>query len=389
MSLDTAAKTLKEFRAECIECDCCLKACSMLAELGLTPAEIFRQALDGRVDEDVLKTIQRCALCGLCSQSCPVNLEPAQAMAAARELLLQTGQMSLEDYQAMLVDQDWHFFTIFRQMWGISYDDLRVDRYDTLFFPGCTLASYAPELTRAAHAWLQGQGFTVGFSDQCCGLPLSSIGLAERDNGLLADLSQRLRAAGARQLVTTCPNCYYHLQNRLGEVKVVSIYDLMVKAGIQAGGGLSLTIHDACADRFSQAIGREVRHLLAGYPLVEMEHHGATALCCGSGGIVSMVDPELCQTRAQTRLAEFDETGAARCVTACMGCAKRLVAALPAGSGASSRVIHLLELIFDLPVDHNQVQQQVTAMWQGEWGDYNLQLLAQARPVTMSGEGHA
>ena len=404
MGQDTAVQILQKFSDECIDCGCCLQACSLLDDLGQTPAEIARQILDGQVDEAVIKTIQRCALCGLCSQSCLVNLKPAQAMSAARESLILAGLIELTDYQVMQVDNDWHFFTIYRNMWGINYDDLQVDTYDTLFFPGCTLASYSPALTRLAHNWLQEQGFTVGITDRCCGIPLSSIGLSARNDRLLAELRADMAAAGAHRLVTTCPNCYYHLQKHLDDIEVISLYQMMAEAGIQISGPSTLTIHDSCLDRHTVQIGQEMRQLLAGYPLVEMEHHGQNSICCGSGGIVSMIDPELCRERAQTRLAEFHDTGATYCVTACMGCAKRLGPASPTGAGhldqnlngrtrpestsipSQHQVIHLLELIFDAPVDHDQVQAQITAMWQGDWGEYNLHLLSQARIATATEE---
>ncbi len=349
--------------------------------MGATPGEVARAVLGGQVDEPLKAALLRCALCGLCSQSCLVNLNPAEMVAAARETLMQRGQVAPEEYDIMLVDRDWHYFTIYRDTYGIDYADLAAERYDTLFFPGCTLSSYSPPLTRAAYGWLAGQGMRLGFSDLCCGKPLVSIGLRERKDRLLGHLLRQMRAAGARRLVTACPNCYYQMAGQLGEMEVVSLYALMREAGVTAGAGRRLTVHDSCPDRYTGAVGRDVRSLLAGGSLVEMEHHGAETICCGSGGIVSMIDPELCEERAHQRMEECDRSGAEACVTACMACSHRLAKAAQAG-----KVIHALELIFAQTVDYAQVQANVQAMWAGEWGEYNLYRLAHAVSIVQGEE---
>jgi Fe-S oxidoreductase len=298
-------------------------------------------------------------------------------MMAARALLLDAGRVSLEDYRTFLVDQDWHFFTLYRDTYDIHYNDLDRDSYETLFFPGCSLASYAPELTRAAHAWLEDQGELMGLSDQCCGLLLSSIGLKDRATQHVARLRQQISAAGASKLVTACSGCHSYLKTRLQGVEVVSLYEMMAQAGMRLSGNLLLTVHDSCPDRSEGIIGRQVRHLLAGYSLVEMRHHGAHTICCGSGGLVSVVEPKLCTERSRARMVEFTASGADRCVTACMACANRLSRAAREGS-----VVHCLELVFNQRVDHAHVQAKAQAMWEGEWGEYNLYRLAHARPVT-------
>ena len=375
MSKQSATQTLEQFLEACISCGQCLTACDLLDNLGLPPAEIAQQLLDNDVEPDTLNMIQRCALCGLCSQECPIELDPATMFAAARELLTEQGKVATEEmYDVMLVDRDWHFFTVYRNMYSIQYQDLVRNPYDTLFFPGCTLASYAPEITRKVHQWLVDQGRKVGITDMCCGKPLSSIGLGDRQKQLLANLQQQAEIAGAKQVVTACPNCFHALDGQLGDLEVVSLYDLLVETGVQVGGDKLLTLHDSCPDREGLNEGRQVRNLLKGYKQVEMAHHGANTMCCGSGGIVSMIDPDLCHQRAHERMAEFNDTEADLCVTACMGCSNRLAQATD-----PDNLVHVLELVFDTPVDNAQIRANVQAMWAGEWGDYNQYCLSQAK----------
>jgi fumarate reductase (CoM/CoB) subunit B len=377
MGLRESRSRLEKVADACIECGICEGSCSLLNSLGITPGEIARQVLAGTASQQIIDLVQRCDLCGLCGQDCLVNLQPVEVIAAAREMLILSGQISLDDYQAMLTDQDWNFFSLYRDTYGVSYNDLAREHYDTLFFPGCTLASYSPELTRATYQWLESQGMLLGFSDLCCGKPLASIGLSERTAQLHHYLGEQMRRAGATKLVTACPNCYHHLKDYLPGVQVCSLYDLMRQAGIRLVGLERLSVHDSCPDRYGVSVGKDIRDLLAGFELIEMEHYGQNTLCCGSGGIVSMIDPDLCQARAERRMREWTATNAQRCVTACMACAHRLGRAAQPG-----QVVHCLELIFGISVDYEQIEINSKGIWECKWGEYNLYRLSQARLIT-------
>jgi len=374
---DKVYRQLKDFADDCIECGVCLQACSLLDGLGLTPGEIAAQVSHGEANDETIQAIQRCALCGLCSQSCLVNLNPSEMMRASREILVQQGKILLDDYELMQVDRDWNFFSLYRSTFNIQFEDLYVDKYDTLFFPGCTLASYAPELTRSIHAWLQDHGMQVGFTEMCCGKPLISIGLEDRTRQMLDGLREQMQTAGAKRLVTACPNCFHLLKQYLGDLELISLYDLLREDGIRVDGEEMFTVHDSCPDRYDAVAGPQIRALLSGHPLVEMEHYGKDTICCGSGGIVSMIDPDLSEERARTRMAEFKSTGAARCVTACMACAHRLARVVDDG-----QVVHCLELVFGKYVDYPQLAANLQVMWEGEWGEYNMYRLSQAKLIT-------
>jgi len=370
-----AADRLNRFAIECTRCRVCLDVCTLLNDLGLTPGEITQVVLQDQASPECLAAIQRCALCGECAESCPVNLDPADLMKAAREILIQCGRIDPQDYDVMLMDREWNFFSIYRETWGIHFADLARERCETLFFPGCTLAAYAPELARAAFHWLEEQGLQVGFSDLCCGRPLDSIGLAADAKRYLGYLRATIVSTGARQVITACPNCEAYLKTvDLGGAAIHSIYSRLAAAGIHLGGSQLITFHDACPDRHNPDNPQHMRSLLSDYPQVEMASRGMNTICCGSGGIVSMVDPDLCTARAQRRLAEFIASDAETCVTSCMSCAYRLARASQPG-----QVRHCLEYVFDIQADYAQIEQNAHAMWEGSQGEINLHRLAQAR----------
>ncbi|WP_084167607.1 (Fe-S)-binding protein [Pelobacter seleniigenes] len=379
---DRSRSVLERFRTDCTGCGLCSRSCEILMQLAVPPAELAEQLVAGaRLAESMESAVQHCALCGLCSQSCPLDLNPGDLFQAAREVLMEQERIDPLAYRPMLVDQQAHFFSLYRQSWEIDFSDLEKLTGPTLFWPGCSLASFAPELTRAAHRWLQQQGFEVGFSADCCGLPLHNIGLGQRGEQYLARLAKQFAAKGVKQLITACPNCYYHFQNSLTDIKVSSLFTLMVEADLRLAGQSGVTVHDSCPDRASGQIGQALRTLLQGAEIVEMTHHGSETLCCGAGGIVSMVNPELSQARAERRAAEIAQTGTETCVSACMACVKRLqgtanLSAVQAQQCSEpARVVHILELIFGIEIDHDRLQQQLELMWQGELGQRNLALL--------------
>ena len=86
-----------------------------------------------------------------------------------------------------------------------------------------------------------------------------------------------------------------------------------------------------------------------------------------------MIDPQICEERAETRLQEVREAGADMCITYCMACSHRL-----AGPSGSNDVRHILELVLDHRVDHDEFNNNSHAMWQEEGAEEQFDLLQQS-----------
>jgi Fe-S oxidoreductase len=360
----------------------------LLKSIGFSPKIIADRLLENDISDELVAAIQRCSLCGFCSGNCPHQLNPAELMQAARARLISEGRIEVSDYRLMLVDEPTHFFHLYRDTWRITYQDLDKKNCPNLFFPGCSLAGYAPELTRAAWNWLTGQGLTVGLSVGCCGLPLQNIGLVKRAKVHLTALRDDLHARGIEQIIVACPNCYYFLRTHFDGFRVISLYQLLNDAGVSVSGHATVAVHDACPDRFSGEIGRCVRALLQDEMIEELPHHGAKTQCCGAGGIVSMVDPEVSTVRARKRLNEIQRSTAEFCVSACMACVKRLNG-VETGTGTTETGVpgeacpgikHILELVFNQNIDHEKLDLRLKTMWKGEHGARNLQRLNASEP---------
>ncbi len=360
----------------CIDCEGCTGACIAMGEAGLTIGEIARLVLAGEHDDRVLAAVSRCGLCGLCSVHCPVDLDTRRVMGRARHVLTDCGALAYEGSECLHVDCDQTIFTAYRSVYGISYDDLVPAEFDTVFFPGCILASYAPDLTRAVYDWLAGQGIAVALSDLCCGSPLVSLGLGDRARRLRQYLGETFEEAGVKRVVTVCPGCHAELLSDLANMELVPLPVLMHEAGLQHCGDDVISVHDSCKDRMGP-FGPAVRSIMGGHPRLEMEHHGLNTICCGSGGMVSSVDPALYAERGRARLQEFHSTGAERLITSCVTCGYALSAQSQPGE-----VLHYLELLFGTRIDWGQVRMNQQAMWDGERGLIAAGLLEQARCFT-------
>jgi fumarate reductase (CoM/CoB) subunit B len=373
-----AREVLGNVQNECNGCQACSSGCPLLADLGeLTLPEIAEQVADGQPSKQARNFIQKCTLCGRCTRHCPSAVDVHAMVTAARTVLAENSPAGLELYRPVWVDYDWNIFTLYRDTYHIDYRDLIKDKCETLFFPGCALSSYGPELTRASFKWLSERSRNVGLLLACCGLPLVQMGAAERAAKYMATLRQTVNATGARRIVTVCPTCHCHLQGQpwLAGTEVISIYQLMVEAGVHApvSRRRKITIHDSCPERRVK-LGGYMREILGNYDAVEMVHSGTETICCGSGGLVGVIDPAACSRQAEVRMAEFRQVAVVLCVTYCVICALTLSAVAP------GKVRHILELVFNLPVDYAEIQRRSEAMWQGEPGKVNFKRLAKSTP---------
>ena len=52
----------------------------------------------------------------------------------------------------------------------------------------------------------------MGVLFDCCGKPVSELGLEEQEGKIIRRLNERLRAADIQEIVMLCPNCYYFLK---------------------------------------------------------------------------------------------------------------------------------------------------------------------------------
>ncbi|NTW28457.1 MAG: (Fe-S)-binding protein [Coriobacteriia bacterium] len=376
MSRENAVARLSDAAANCLRCGTCTRTCDILGDAGLSMSAVAGGILSPDADQTVVDTVLRCALCGLCCVDCPVDVDAHQVMTAARESLALDSVLSTEGFETVAVDHDFNLFSVYRDDYGISFHDLTRESCEAVFFPGCIMATYAPELTRRTCEWLAEQGVRVSISDLCCGSPLISLGLADRAEKLREHMAELFSATGATKVITACPGCQAELDGRLGGIEVVPLSAVMRQLGARIADFGRVTVHDSCRDRCG-LFGDDVRAILSDCELVEMEHHHANTMCCGSGGMVSAVDPDLYEARGRTRIDEFRSTGADHLVIPCVTCGYLL-----SKHSEPGEVLHYLEAFFGTRIEWAGVRASLEALFAGEQGESVFERLSQAQCFT-------
>jgi Fe-S oxidoreductase len=202
---------------------------------------------------------------------------------------------------------------------------------------------------------------TMGGEEWCCGYPLYGVGL----EGDVVDVAQhnvdRFLESGAKKLVTTCPSCYYtwaHIYPEMvpeaADIEVLHASEMLAEL-IREGAitfedqrPMVATYHDPCDLGRKSGVydaPREVIRSIPGIELVEMMNSGETALCCGGGGDVEMVDAEAVSELAAQRMEQVKATGAKLLVSACQQCKRTLFRASRA-TKTRVRVMDLTELVW-------------------------------------------
>lgn len=354
------------------------------------------------IPPDILYLIRSCSLCNACTIDCPQDIDCAETVRKARSFLRELEPALDDEYRAFRVDHEKNAFSRLRELGGVTYPDVlmtpqtptakpgstgRVDvasadgsdrrssgfEGSAIFFPGCTLATYAPDLTKKVYTYLQTEGLVDGMSALCCGNPLASAGLSDAYGSYTGDIVSRIEQQGITRIIVSCPNCYRALipslaRAGLPDVEVTALPELLFAQGMcfkptRRAPYRSVSIHDSCPDRICDVFGSSVRSLFEHVAIIEMLHHGRHTLCCGSGGLASSVDPGRCALRCNRRLDEFEATGADCLVTSCVSCINSFLR-----SGRTIEVRHYLELVFDLPLDWASFYAVQNRMWtaQGE-----------------------
>ncbi len=353
----------KNIMEKCSACGLCVDSCLLLQEIGEVPLDI---ATRGPAIEEAFS----CNLCELCTAVCPEDLSLAGMFAAKRVEAVANGEFPIYDYRYIYPDRELNVCKLYREKYHIDYNDLPLDKKGAVaFFPGCTMFTYAPAITRAAFNHLQELWPYISLLTDCCGKPLYQMGLRERGESYTGYIKSKLIGLGVKVLITACPNCFYQLRADLAPagVEVRTIYESW---GEGKPGTSSVTIHDSCPDRHEGIFARQVRGVLErlGYQRVEMEHHGTTTFCCGSGGQVSHFRPDLAEALIVRRLEEAGKTGAGILAGYCLSCVLNF-----ARISSGIKVRHALDLLLGLDEDYNGIKERARALFSGPEGEENWQ----------------
>ena len=328
--------------ARCISCACsqCVKHCTFLQhyvpEFPGTEKGLVRLLGERGLADPLIP--YSCHYCGLCQAVCPQDLHAGRPCLSAREALVAGGKGPLPPHKGIQNFVKWGASPTF----ALSRPDPATGKAARVFFPGCSLAGHATGVVKAAYAHLRRKLPDTGIMLNCCGAPSYFMGETDVMLRIIGNVAGELAKLGAPEVIVACTHCYQIFQEFLPEVKTRTIYEVLNEVGLPEGAPTgppwTFNIQDPCGARQAPQIHDAVRRLVAdlGYDVEEMAHNRERSICCGSGGMVPAVAPELAKKMTDFRLSEATRD----LVTYCASCRARL-------AKAGHPTLHVLDLPFN------------------------------------------
>ncbi|GHT01009.1 hypothetical protein AGMMS50276_28140 [Synergistales bacterium] len=221
--------------------------------------------------------------------------------------------------------------------------DKRVSGSGRVFFPGCGMAGYSPELVMNVYGFLREVYPGIGIFGSCCAKPSQAFGAGsflERARVLTRHFSE----AGVKRVITACPNCAATLAC-IPNISVVPIWRVLdehfdqLKDRLRISGSNlpPLSLHDPCQTREDESVQNSVRSVLRRAHVEFSEFPMAKrAMCCGKAGMLMAINPAASRKILQ-RCVEQSPTP--NILTYCFSCADSF-------RSAGRRSFHSLELLF-------------------------------------------
>jgi len=329
---DTLSRQLKAIDEQCTDCGACMRHCVFLKQHG-SPLTIARNLCTD--DMNQMQMAFNCSLCGLCTAVCSQKLDPCSLFLEMRRQRIALGSFDRRPYRPLLMYERLGCSSLF-SWYGLPSDCTSV------FFPGCALPGTRPGVTLRMFQCLQDLIPSLGIVLKCCTKPSHDLGYTDTFLANFNSIRTQLRTRGITSVITACPNCTKIFRQYAPEIHVQSIFTVIAAQGrlpekVCAVHCREVVVHDPCAlrdDLSSQEATRSLLQLLGHRPTA-MRHQKEQTLCCGEGGAVGFVQPELAQAWTQKRIAE---AAGRPIVTTCAGCSTMFA--------RSTRTIHLADLLF-------------------------------------------
>lgn len=304
--------------------------CAFLRKYG-KPKEIADDCMENHPFQRTMPF--ECSLCRLCEAVCPVDAKPADMFAQLRRASADLDPGAVARH-SILLNYEKRGTSPRYSHYAIPGD------CHTVFFPGCALPGARPKATWRLIEHLKTLIPSIGVVLDCCTKPSHDLGRHSDFEAMFGELKGILTVNGVGKVLVACPSCYAIFRDYGEPLQVETIYEFIAANGAPAATGVrgTVSVHDPCATRFESPIHDAVRELVAakGLTIEQMPHEREKTLCCGEGGAVRFIAPDLAKQWSIKRGTEADGQ---RLITYCAGCVYSL--------GALTATSHLLDLLFE------------------------------------------
>ena len=234
----------------CLECQCrqCATECEFLKREGVTPHELAARFKAGYYGEGH-RTPYLCSVCDLCKSVCPQELSVGEMCMEIREAMVASGLGPMPGHNIVRKDQEWSTSDAV----VLAQPDPHTGRCDRVFFPGCNLSGYSPELVAGVLAYLQEKLPNTGVVLGCCGGPTYLLGDRPGFSKILANFIARVEKLGASELILGCPDCYHTVKHHAPGLRVRALPEVIWEQGapahVASQAGSVFSVHDSCKAR--------------------------------------------------------------------------------------------------------------------------------------------
>jgi heterodisulfide reductase subunit D len=302
--------------------------------------------------QDALKVYSEypylCTLCGRCALVCPAFIDTKDLRIATRGFMVEKGEYPhAMDRLAENLDRVYNISgepNEDRPMWVQALNEVPKDMFQrekakVVYFVGC-VASYFPMTKKIPQSFVQildkaGVDFTIlGGEEWCCGFPLIAAGMKKKAKAFIQHNLEKVEEKGAEVALFACPSCY-HIWKKEYQTDIEIYHSTQFIERLIGEGKISfkekrtkVTYHDPCD--LGRASGiyeapREILRAIPGVELVEMAGNREQCTCCGGGGDLEMVNPDLSTAMAEAKIEEIKATGAEIVITACQQCVRTIL----------------------------------------------------------------
>jgi heterodisulfide reductase subunit D len=350
----------------CLQCGTCSSSCPTYFAMDVPPRKLWRMVTLGLKEEIARSsTYWLCTACHSCTVRCPRDIPVSDSMRQIREWVnhgapgastIQETPRALRMMSDMIVQShnmkgdDNESRLIWSENLPGGLQEFK-PQAEVLWYVGC-VSSFYPMAYKIPQAMVQilgrsGVDFTLlGGQEWCCGFPLYTGGMSDRVPELAAHNLERVRATGAKILVSTCASCYHtwkHLYPEMlpdfpQDLEVLHATEYMARLidsgqlklgriGERSGEKRLVTYHDPCDLGKRSGVYDAPRHVLNSIPGVELREMASirqNSLCCGGGGNVEAFSPDTVSEASGRRLQQAQATGAKYIVSACQQCMRTL-----------------------------------------------------------------
>ena len=324
---------------KCYGCDLCDDACPVRLFNGGDKLNIIYNSWN---NEDDGVPLYSCLTCTACTNACPQLVDYDSYVDIRRGLIVGGPQAEIPHtvLQAVLAaeaeeEADSDF---------IAIEDYPIES-NVGYYPGCVdyldqemVFSHVNEgemnlgdATTSAFTIFDEIGVDVSYLGRdflkCCGHDQKWQGLTEVFDKLKAYNQKKIQQSGIDTLVSSCAECFrtFARDYELEDVKVMHTTEFLIEQGfdmnLKVEEETTVTYHDPCRLGRQMGIYEEPRELIQsveGVSIVEMEHSGEDAMCCGVSSMMSC--NENARALRVARMEEIKSTGADTMLTSCPKC---------------------------------------------------------------------